>query len=116
MSSKSIVATLESVFSHVVLPPKVPHEQDKNPEEVGNAIAALLVQAVTTMTKLVGQNQASTWRALRRTLRFCQLLHVSGRLERRSLLQEFQDFKQDQPLILFIGEQNAALLVRRDVR
>jgi hypothetical protein len=110
------MASLAHVFNHLVLPAKLPGQQDAELELINNAVILRLIQATSTLGKLAGQEQASTWQNLRQSLRRCHSLHASGRLEHRALISEFQKLKRDEHIFLYITEQNAALIVRRDVR
>ena len=110
------MASLANVFNHLVLPPKLPGEQDTDNQSISDEVLARLTHATTTLGKLAGLEQASTWHAVRQSLRRCHSLHASGRLEKQSLSSEFRYLKHDQSLILHIIEQNAALIIRRDAR
>jgi hypothetical protein len=107
---------LMNVYNHLVLPPKLPGRQDADIECTSNEVLVRLIQATVTLGSLAGQEQASTWHAVRQSLRRCHSLHVPDRLEKRSLISEFRYLKHDQPLVLDVIEQNAALIIRRDVR
>ncbi|KAF2797566.1 hypothetical protein K505DRAFT_358267 [Melanomma pulvis-pyrius CBS 109.77] len=109
------MASLANVFNHLVLPQKLPEKQDTDIERTNNDVLLRLTQATITLGRLAGQEQAATWHAVRQSLRRCHSLHAPGRLEKQSLISEFQHLKHDQPLILYIIEQNAALIIRRDV-
>lgn len=99
-----------------MLPPKLPGQQDADIQQVSNDILKRLIKATATLGKLASQKQAPTWRAFDRSLRCCQFLHASGRLEKQSLISAFQNLKHYGSLILHILEQNAALIIRPDVR
>lgn len=100
------------VFNHLVLPPQLPGKQDANIERIGDAIIVRLLQATSTLSRLASQEQTSPWYATRQYLRRCQSLHALGRLEKQSLISKFRNFDQEQPLLLHVAEQNAALIVR----
>jgi hypothetical protein len=100
------------VFNHLVLPPQLPGKQDDNIESTGDAIIVRLIQATSTLSRLVSQEQTSPWHAIRQYIRRYQSLHVHGRLEKLSLISEFRNFNREQTLLLHVAEQNAALLVR----
>jgi hypothetical protein len=110
------MASLAIVFNHLVLPPQLPGEQDVDIERTSDDVLNRLTHATITLGRLAGQKQASTWHAVRQSLRRCHSLHARGRLEKQSLISEFQYLKPDQPIILHIIEQNAALIIRRDDR
>lgn len=104
------------VFNHLVLPPQLPGKQDANVEGTGDAIVDRLIRASCTLSRLAGQEDASPWYTIRRYLRRYQSLHVHGRLEKLSLISKFRNFDQEQPLLLHIAEQNAALIIRYNGR
>ena len=110
------MTSLIDVFNHLVLPPKLSGEQDADIERTGDNIIVRLIHATTTLSKLASQEQTSTWHAVRRYLFCCQSLHARGRLEKQTLISELRNLKHDQPLILHVVEQNAALLVRYNAR
>jgi hypothetical protein len=110
------MASLANVFNHLVLPPRLPGEQDADIEHISNDVLDRLIRATVTLGKLAGQEQASVWHAVRKSLHRCHTLHARGRLEKQSLISEFRHLEHDQPLILHIIEQNAALIIRRDIR
>jgi hypothetical protein len=104
------------VFYHLVLPPQLPAKQDTDIESTGDAVVDRLIRASFTLSRLAGQEDASPWYAIRQHLRRYQSLHVHGRLEKLSLIPKFRNFNQEQPLLLHIAEQNAALIIRYNGR
>ena len=109
------MALLESVFNHLVLPPKLPGQQDIDIQGIEQSILTRLIRACDTLGKLTGQQFAGTWTSLRHSLLVC--LNVNqGRLEKASMLQEFCNLQQNDLLILYVVEQNAALLIRRHIK
>jgi hypothetical protein len=110
------MATVANVFNHLVLPTQIPGKQDADIEIINSDVLVRLIHATVTLGKLACEKQASIWHAVRQSLRCCQSLHVLGRLEKQSLIAEFRLLKHDQPLILHVAEQNAALIIRRDKR
>ncbi|KAF1847270.1 uncharacterized protein K460DRAFT_332087 [Cucurbitaria berberidis CBS 394.84] len=109
------MGSLVDVYNHLVLPPKLPKAQDVDSKRSCEDVLARLIHATTTISKLFGQEQAPTWNAVRQSLHRCESLHVWDRLEKKSLISEFRQLKHDQPLFLYIAEQNAALIIRRDI-
>ena len=98
------MASLESIFNHVVLPPKLPGQQDSDIDDVNHAVLARLIRACDTLAQLPGHS-----------LRLCHRLN-QGRLEKASLQQAFDSLGPDELLILHVVEQNAAVLIRRQER
>ena len=109
------MALLESLFNHLVLPPKLPGQQDPDIERTKDNILTRLIHSCNTLGKHTGQEFVDTWASIRHSLRLC--LHLNqGRLEKQSILYEFCHLQPNHLLILHVVEQNAALLVRRHVR
>lgn len=106
---------LESVFNHLVLPPKLPGQPDTDTPGIEHSILTRLIRACDTLDKLAGQGFAETWAPISNSL--CTCLNLNrGRLEKASLLQEFQSIQPKVSLILHVVEQNAALIIRRDMK
>ena len=109
------MALVESVFNHVVLPPRLPGQLDTDIEGIEESVLTRLIRACDTLGKFASQDYAETWTRLRHSLRICLNLN-RGRLEKASLMENFRCLQPKDILILFVVEQNAALLIRRHVR
>ncbi|KAF4631564.1 hypothetical protein G7Y89_g6567 [Cudoniella acicularis] len=108
------MALLESVFNHLVLPPKLPGHRDIDFESIEHSILTRLIRTCDTLGKFTGEQFRETWASVRYSLRIC--LNINrGRLEKASVLQEFCNLQRNGLLILYVVEQNAALLVRRHI-
>ncbi|KAL5325012.1 hypothetical protein ACEPPN_006134 [Leptodophora sp. 'Broadleaf-Isolate-01'] len=109
------MAFLESVFNHLVLPPKLPGHRDIDIEGIEQSILTRLIRTCDTLHELTDQQQfKETWASVRYSLRICLNVNL-GRLEKASILQEFYNLQRNGLLILHVVEQNAALLVRRHI-
>ncbi|KAI9742781.1 MAG: hypothetical protein M1818_003510 [Claussenomyces sp. TS43310] len=108
------MSLLELVFNHMVLPPKLPGHQDEDTETVNRTILTLLLSACDSVVKLSGQEFANTWHSVQRSLRTCLDIN-HGRLDKATLLQAFKNLQTNDLLILHVVEQNAALLIRRQI-
>lgn len=110
------MAFLESVFNHLVLPPKLPGHRDIDIEGIEQSILTRLIRTCDTLHELTDQQQfKETWASVRYSLRICLNVNL-GRLEKASILQEFYNLQRNGLLILHVVEQNAALLVRRHIQ
>jgi hypothetical protein len=108
------MALLESVFNHLVLPPKLPGHRDIDFEGIKQSILTRLIRACDTLGKFTGEQFGETWASVRYSLCIC--LNINrGRLEKASVLQEFCNLQRNGLLILHVVEQNAALLIRRHI-
>jgi hypothetical protein len=109
------MALLESVFNHLVLPPKLPGQQDIDIEGIEQSILTRLIRTCDTLGKFTGQQFAETWASVRHSLRVC--LNINPvRLEKALMLQEFCNLQRKDLLILHVVEQNAALLIRHHIK
>ena len=105
----------ESIFNHLVLPPKLPGQQDIDIEGIEQSILTRLIRACDTLGKFTGQQLGETWASVRHALRVCLKINP-GCLEKVSMLQEFSNFQPKDLLILYVAKQNAALLVRHHMK
>lgn len=108
------MASLETVFNHLVLPPKLPGRQDANLEDLSQEFVQRLSMSCTKLERVAPSALRQPISSLRHALRVCGELN-HGRLDRKSLISGFETINK-QPLILHVVEQNAALLIRLDNR
>ncbi|OCL13648.1 hypothetical protein AOQ84DRAFT_413466 [Glonium stellatum] len=106
------MALLESVFNHLVLPPRLPGHRDTNIEGIQHDILTRLMRAHDTLGKFVGEEFTETWTSIHHSLRICLNIN-QGRLGKTSMLREFRNLQPKSFIILYVVEQNAALLIRR---
>lgn len=101
------------VFNHLVLPPQIPGAGDVDIDAVSHNV---LLQMIHATNIAMGLTDDVPWRkeyqSLRDSLEACLQLN-RGHLERSSLLKQFKELDISKVLILYLNEQNAALLVRR---
>lgn len=103
--------TLEGVYNHLVLPPKLPGGQDPHLDEEAQDFVTRLVAAVVTLDNATNKAYTEPLSSLCQSLRLCSRLN-RGCLDKDKLAAAFKDL-DDAPLMLYVAEQNAALVVRR---
>jgi hypothetical protein len=106
---------LESVFNHLVLPPKLPGHRDTDYEDIEQSILTRLIRACDTLNKFTDQSVGEALASIRYSLRICLNINT-GCLEKASVLQEFCNLQLNGLLILYVVEQNAALLIRHHIQ
>ena len=109
------MTSLESVFNHLVLPPKLPGGLDTDKDGIETSVFARLIHACDTLSKLSSQEYTQTWATLLKSLHICSNVN-QGHLEKKSMLHEFCSLQQNEFLTLHVVEQNAALIIRRNLR
>jgi hypothetical protein len=102
--------TLEGVFNHLVLPPKLPGGQDPHLDEEGRDFVTRLTAAIDTFNTATDENHSGPLSSLQKSLDICSHLN-RGLLDKNTLAVAFKDFGQA-PLVLHVVEQNAALIIR----
>ena len=102
---------LESVFNHLVLPPKLPGRQDVDTEDIQHNLLSRLIRACDTLKRFTGRESRETWASVHHSLLIC-LKTNRGRLEKASMLEELPKLPRNGIIILHVVEQNAALLIR----
>ncbi|OTA56699.1 hypothetical protein K449DRAFT_437916 [Hypoxylon sp. EC38] len=105
---------LQTVFNHLVLPPQLPGQQDHNIQTLSLEISKRLVHASEIVNDIVDQPWSDAFERLRATLNLCASLNSAG-LEKSTLLKSLRNLEPNSTLVLYVAEQNAALLIRRDI-
>jgi hypothetical protein len=105
---------LRAVFNHLVMPPHLPGTQDSDLEAVSSDILARIIRACEAVNALVSSPWSEAFESLGASLNACLALN-QGRLDKSTMLEYFRDLQPIRMLILHVVEQNAALLVRREV-
>lgn len=105
---------MEALYNHLVLPPKLPGKQDNNHDEQPQELIRLVIRSLDTLANGAPHACQDAFSVLKQSLKVCGELN-HGRLDNESLLASFADI-QKRPLALYIVEQNAALIIRVDVK
>lgn len=108
------MAAMEEIFNHLVLPPKLPGSQDENLEQINRDVITRLIGAARTLKRLTGAHH-QPWMFFIRSLWLCKSLHAHGYLEKHSLIEAFRNLS-DQSIVLYVMEQNAALMIHQNGR
>lgn len=108
----------ESIFHHVALPPRLPSRQETGIEGIRQDLTRRLHDASILLKNTHTKYEvfARQWEHIRQAIAVSQTLHADGKLDRDTLLQAFEELKENDMLILHVSEQNAALLIRRSQR
>lgn len=104
------MASLEAVFNHLVLPPKVPGRQDKGLENLSRDFVGRLLRSCTTLEDSAPHVFQEAFTSLKDSLRICGELN-RGHLDRQSLISALNTVEKHS-LILHVVEQNVALFIR----
>jgi hypothetical protein len=116
MATTALSLRLASLYNHLVLPARLPSQQDASLKQVGRDLIDRLIQATSTLADLPTNQFSQSYRLLYRSLQNCKVVNEGGKLDRASLLTAFRALECDGILILYITEQNTALLVRREIQ
>ena len=112
MSSSGL---LESLFNHVVLPPRLPGKLESGIEEVDDALMDRALDAIQTIaSRLPDSHFSTTLQCLHHSLKIARRVNGGGKLTKNSLLAAMQELKGEEMIIIYVMEQNAALLLRRE--
>lgn len=107
---------LHSVFNHLTLPPNLPGAEDKDINAVSDRVLDRIICACELAAELAkGTAWKKAYEDLHKCLLDCRELNI-GRLEKSTLLKHFRRLTPARPLILYVNEQNACLIIRQDIR
>ncbi|KAL6877133.1 hypothetical protein J3F83DRAFT_759426 [Trichoderma novae-zelandiae] len=108
------MASLRSIIDHAVLPPKLPGEKEDNYDAISNELLKRLLDACEKLKPLAGPQLADALHSLSESLGACGALN-QGRLDKVTLLEHLRALGPNGVLICYVVEQNAAVLVRREI-
>jgi hypothetical protein len=106
-------SSLECIFNHLILPPRLPGKRDSETEEIESHLTTLLLGATGVLRDISSGESAEAWSCIQRSLDICNIVNEDNRLNKTSLLDAFGWLQHKDGLILQIAEQNAGLLIRR---
>ena len=105
--------SLESLFNHVALPPRLPSKQDGRLEQIEQGLTQRMLDASRALKDLTSERFSDEWNCIRRSLQACRTVNAGGKLNKASLLAEMRGLERQDILILHVAEQNAGLLIKR---
>jgi hypothetical protein len=112
-SSASRSPLLESLASHVALPPRLPGKADSNVDQIQSALTNYLLDASSILRDQTNGELSRQWESFRNILYICRSLNAGNKLNKSLLLAQFGRLKREDLLILHVAEQNAGLLIGR---
>lgn len=105
------MSLIESVFNHLVLPPKVPGKYEPLYDEVSSDLFVRLLDSIDNLMPHLPTKYRPAVVNLRKSLVASGELNASGCLDRVLLVKAFANI-EERPLMLYMEPQNAALIIR----
>ena len=115
-ASRSSPELLLQLCQHVALPRDVPGKEDRNTSAIDTALISRIIESVKTVSELVPREHFGFVDAVRSTLVTSKKINADGMVNKDILAKEIDQLVGHQALILYVTEQNAALLVYKDTR
>ncbi|KAL3476021.1 hypothetical protein BJX99DRAFT_258915 [Aspergillus californicus] len=107
-------SVLQLVFNHVVLPPNLPGQSDgTRTDEVNEALVARMLRALSTLMSTAEHDLTLLLNVLKKAVRMCQLVNQQGFVNKSVLLRGWRDLDTDDASIVFVGQQNACILIQK---
>ncbi|EEP77435.1 predicted protein [Uncinocarpus reesii 1704] len=106
---------LEGLVNHLTLPPRLPGKREENLIQIEQELLLRLQDAARALHQQSNDGLSDIWDRVRYILEICKTTNARGKLDKARLSTEFQTLRLDIPLILHIAEQNAGLLVWRQL-
>jgi hypothetical protein len=107
--------SVETVFNHLVLPPKLPNQQDSEVRAIEDKILSRLVKTCSDLQLKADEETGTALTHLLHSLEICGNINQE-RLDKAHLLAALRTLRWEHVLIVHLVEQNAALLIHRDDR
>jgi hypothetical protein len=106
---------LKSLFNHVALPPCLPGKLESEIDEIDDVLTDRLLNAVQTLaTRLPSSHFSTALQGLHRSLKIARRVNAGGKLTKSSLLDAMREFNGEEMIIVYVMEQNSAILLRRE--
>lgn len=112
----SACSKLEYVFNHIVLPPRLPGKEENCDDDIRYELLSFLQDASLAFKSDSDKDLSAIGLSLGKVLEICEATNLGGKLDKSTLLREFQDIESKTPIILHVKEQNAGLLICKDYR
>ncbi|KAM5467607.1 hypothetical protein MferCBS49748_003855 [Microsporum ferrugineum] len=112
----SACSKLEYVFNHIVLPPRLPGKEENCDDDIRYELLSFLQDASLAFKSDSDKDLSAIGLSLGKVLEICEATNLGGKLDKSTLLREFQDIEFKTPIILHVKEQNAGLLICKDYR
>ncbi|KAL3460831.1 hypothetical protein BJX64DRAFT_289961 [Aspergillus heterothallicus] len=106
-------STLESIFNHVALPPKLPGKADTQCESVEKDLIRRMLETVIVMKEGCELDLLPNWQMIENTLKLSALANEGAICNESALVRVFKKISLGGSVFLRIKEQNAGILVRR---
>ena len=100
-----------SVYNHLVLPPKLPGREEGTTLELSQNVLARLIDGCQRLVSLTPHTLSKTFKGLYNALLACREINGRSFVDKTSALRYFRDIGSCGVLILWVAEQNAAVLV-----
>jgi hypothetical protein len=107
---------LLQLYNHVALPRQVPGTHDRNLLAIEAALLDRIIEAVETIAPLVSREHTHFVELIKCTLASSKAINTGGTIDKDLLANELDCLKDERALLLYVKEQNAAVLVYRDTR
>lgn len=104
---------LEDMFNHVALPPRLPGRQDVNIPTIERNLVDRFLEATSKLFPGTSDDGVSS---LRSSLETARRVNLNGRLTKASLITAFSSLNYTDFVLIHVGQQNAALIIRREKR
>ncbi|CAI7604411.1 unnamed protein product [Penicillium viridicatum] len=107
-------STLDLAFNHIAFPPNLPGEGDgSETDNVHNYFVTLMLHAMVKISEGVGEDSSSVWLTVENILKTCLLVNQGGFVNKKLLLGVIEGLKPGDASMVFVGQQNACLLIRK---
>ncbi|KJK63248.1 Protein of unknown function DUF3638 [Aspergillus parasiticus SU-1] len=100
-------------FNHIAFPPKLPGKRDEQPAKVNLDLIIRLRHAVQTLHRMADDDMKVVWQCIEVALNTCHVVNENGMVNKVALLNAFDKLHPESAVIVYIAEQNAALLFRK---
>ncbi|KAI5273021.1 hypothetical protein E4T47_03715 [Aureobasidium subglaciale] len=100
---------IQDLINHIVLPPKLPHEEDKQPVKIEENLLSIAQDVISSMR----DRSSSVWMVVRSMLLQLKTIRLADRLQQDVLEQKLSQISPGGCIALHLKAHNCSLIIRR---
>ena len=111
MAAMQLNGFLTNVYQHIVLPRQVPEAENGDLEHIETVLWDRMVDAVKAITPFAPIADQGHLDSLRLSLSASKAVHIQGRIDQKFLTRNLESLERGHSLLLYLAQQNAAILI-----
>lgn len=107
---------MESIYNHMVLPPRLPSRLDSKLRDTEHGLMARLVSSCRVVRDNSDDSFYARWDTIRRSLETARRVNCNEKINKAALVSALSEPRPHETLILHVSQQNAGVLITKQNR